>query len=423
MDQAEGRPARRSGTASLPARMSSHPSVRAVLARRAARAASDAVNGGLNGSATEAAVEGDTGAGAGAARGGRRTGVIDAGWLREVALRAGADDVAAVPLDRPELAGEREHVLRALPGTRSLISLVVRMNRDNVRSPERSVANQEFHRSGEIINAAAHRIVRQLQDAGHRAVNPSATFPMEMDRYPGRMWVVAHKTVAVAAGLGAIGIHRNVIHPKFGSFVLLATLLVDAEVSEYGQPIDYNPCLECKLCVAACPVGAIGKDGAFDFLACFTHNYREFMGGFTDWAETIADSVDGADFRSRVTDAENASMWQSLSFKANYKAAYCMAVCPAGEDVLEPYLEDRTEFMNLVLRPLQEKTETLYVLPGSAAAEHARRRFPHKTVREVGRAGRPAGSAARAEANAAVAAAEARAARQRSRVSSCSPEA
>ena len=72
-----------------------------------------------------------------------------------------------------------------------------------------------------------------------------------------------------------MGLHRNVIHPKFGSFVLLATVLVDAQVSQYGQALDYNPCIDCKLCVAACPVGAIGKDGEFDALACTTHNYRE----------------------------------------------------------------------------------------------------------------------------------------------------
>lgn len=180
-----------------------------------------------------------------------------------------------------------------------------------------------------------------------------------------------------------MGIHRNVIHPKFGNFILLGTILVDAPVSGYGKPLDYSPCLECKLCVAACPVGAIGKDGEFDFVACSVHNYREFMGGFTDWVQTIADSTDAADFRSRVSDAENASMWQSLSFKPNYKAAYCLAVCPAGEEVIEPYLDDRKSFMDMVLRPLQQKRETLYVLPNSAAEEHARRRYPHKQVKVV----------------------------------------
>jgi Fe-S-cluster-containing hydrogenase component 2 len=205
-----------------------------------------------------------------------------------------------------------------------------------------------------------------------------------MDRFPSeRIWVVAHKTVAVAAGLGVMGLHRNVIHPKFGNFILLATVLVDAEVSEYGRALDYNPCVDCKLCVAACPVGAIGKDGAFDALACTTHNYREFMSGFTDWAQTVADSEDAADYRSRVSDSESASMWQSLTSPPGYKSGYCVAVCPGGEDVLGPYLDDRKTFMDTVLRPLQDKKETLYVLPGSPAQEYAQRRFPHKPVKEV----------------------------------------
>jgi Fe-S-cluster-containing hydrogenase component 2 len=309
--------------------------------------------------------------------------VLDADWLRNICLAAGADDVAFASVDNPDLASEITYVQQALPGTRSYISLVVKMNRDNVRSTARSVANQEFHRSGEILNEAAHRITRTLEDRGYRALNPSATFPMEMDRYPGRIWVVAHKPVAVAAGLGVMGIHRNVIHPRFGNFILLATILVDTVISGYGQPLDYSPCLACKLCVAACPVGAIGKDGQFDFVACSTHNYREFMGGFTDWVQTVADSSDAEDFRSRVTDAENASMWQSLSFKPNYKAAYCLAVCPAGEDVIEPYLDDRKEFMDRVLKPLQDKRETLYVLPNSAAKAYAEKRFPHKPLRIV----------------------------------------
>ncbi|AQA03866.1 (4Fe-4S)-binding protein [Mycobacterium sp. MS1601] len=329
-------------------RIADHPTVRAVLARNRAK-----------------------------------PGVIDADWLRQVCLDAGADDVGFASVADPALASESHHVEAALPGARSYLSLVVKMNRDNVRSTARSVANQEFHRTGEIINGAAHRITRALQDAGHRALNPSATFPMEMDRYPGRIWVVAHKPVAVAAGMGVMGIHRNVIHPRFGNFILLATVMVDAEISNYSVPLDYSPCLECKLCVAACPVGAIGKNGEFDFMACSVHNYREFMGGFTDWAQTIADSADARDFRERVTDSENASMWQSLSFKANYKAAYCLAVCPAGEEVIEPYLEDRKGFMDLVLKPLQDKAETLYVLPGSAAQAHAQKRFPHKPVKVV----------------------------------------
>jgi hypothetical protein len=61
-----------------------------------------------------------------------------------------------------------------------------------------------------------------------------------------------------------------------------------------------------------------------------------------------------------------------------------MAVCPAGEDVLGPYLDDRKEFLKTVLRPLQEKEETIYVTPASPAKQHVERRFPKKTVKVVG---------------------------------------
>jgi hypothetical protein len=39
--------------------------------------------------------------------------------------------------------------------------------------------------------------------------------------------------------------------------------------------------------------------------------------------------------------------------------------------------------MDLVLKPLQEKKETLYVLPNLRAEEHAQRRYPHKPVKVV----------------------------------------
>jgi Fe-S-cluster-containing hydrogenase component 2 len=181
-----------------------------------------------------------------------------------------------------------------------------------------------------------------------------------------------------------MGIHRNVIHPRFGDFILLGTVLIAAEATAYDQPLSYNPCLECKLCVAACPVGAIGSDGHFNFSACYTHNYREFMGGFTNWVEQIADSKDARDYRQKVADTESASMWQSLSFGANYKAAYCLAVCPAGEEVIGPYLTDKAGHLWDTVRPLQDKEETVYVVPGSDAEEHVARRFPHKTIKRVG---------------------------------------
>jgi len=310
--------------------------------------------------------------------------ILDHEWLRQVCLKAGADDVGFVEIDRAELADQKGDMLWLLPQTKSLIGFVVRMNRQNIRTPARSIANLEFHHTTDEANEIARKIVATLERIGVRAVNGGAVgFPMEADRWGSKMWIVSHKPVAVAAGLGRMGIHRNVIHPRFGNFILLGTVLLDAEVSEYSRPIDYNPCLECKLCVAACPTGAIGSDGSFDFSACYTHNYREFMGGFNDWVEKVADSKDALDYRKRVSGAESVSMWRSLSFGANYKAAYCLSVCPAGEEVIAPFLTDRKEFLKDVVKPLEDKVEAVYVVPDSDAEDYVARRFPHKKTKRV----------------------------------------
>jgi Fe-S-cluster-containing hydrogenase component 2 len=303
--------------------------------------------------------------------------------LRQLCLDSGADDVGFVSIDRPELDDQRADILRAFPATKTLISFVCRMNREPIRSVARSVANAEFHSATDETNEVGRRIVRALGSQGIAAVNPASGFPMEMSNFPDKIWVVSHKPVAVAAGLGQMGIHRNVIHPKFGNFILLGTVLVAAEVDTDSAPIEYNPCLTCKLCVAACPVGAVKADGQFDPGACLTHNYREFMQGFTDWVEQIADSPSALELRRKVTDQETASMWQSLSFGANYKAAYCMAVCPAGEDVIGPFLSDQAQFISNTLKPLQLKAETVYVVADSDAEKYVSRRYPHKASKRV----------------------------------------
>ena len=315
--------------------------------------------------------------------------VLDRAWLRELCLGAGADDVGFVQIDRSEIHHEREDILKAFPRTKTLISFAVRMNLEAIRSPARSIANLEFHHTGDHVNDVAHQIVRTIEAKGVRALNPAMGFPMEMDQFPGKIWVLSHKIVAVAAGLGQMGIHRNVIHPKFGNFILLGTILMDAEVATTDEPIDFNPCLECKLCVAAYPVGAIGSDGYFNFSTCYTHNYREFMGGFTNWVEQVAENQTAQEYQEKVSDAESASMWQSLSFGANYKAAYCMAVCPAGDDVISPFKEDRKGFVAEIVKPLQAKEETIYVVPGSDAKAHVTKRFPHKRMKPVGNGLRP----------------------------------
>jgi hypothetical protein len=61
-----------------------------------------------------------------------------------------------------------------------------------------------------------------------------------------------------------------------------------------------------------------------------------------------------------------------------------MAVCPAGDDVIAPFLTDRPQYLRDVVRPLQDKDETVYVVRGSDAEEYVARRFPNKHTKRVG---------------------------------------
>ena len=319
---------------------------------------------------------------------------LSARQLREMCIEFGVDDVGFVEIARPSLADQKTDILNVFPWTKTLISFVGRINRENLRSPARSIASLELHQVEERLSHAAHVFAASLERKGVRAATPAAGFPMEADRWRGKMHVVSHKPIAVAAGLGKMGLHRNVIHPVFGSFVLLNTVLIDAEMDEYNSPLDYNPCLDCKLCSIACPTGAIGPDGVYNPINCLTHTYRELVGGFTNWVENIADSKSSIDYRTRISDAETVSMWQSLAYGPCYKSVYCLAVCPAGDEVIPQYLDDKKGFIEDVVKPLQQKIETVYVLPGSDAESHVLHMFPHKKVKRVGNGLRPPSVAA-----------------------------
>jgi hypothetical protein len=57
--------------------------------------------------------------------------------------------------------------------------------------------------------------------------------------------------------------------------------------------------------------------------------------------------------------------------------------------VIGPFLADRKTHVKEVVRPLQEKEETIYVTKNSDAEDHVAKRFPHKRIKHVGNSLRP----------------------------------
>ncbi len=322
----------------------------------------------------------------------RSTGV-DPQWLRGLCIEAGADDAGFVEIDRPGIADQRNEFLDVFPPTRTVICIAHRLHRENTRTVAHSVANLEFQQAWKDANHTARTIASRLQERGFRALNVPVGFPMEIERWPAKMWLSIDKVNATEAGLGRMGWNRLVLHPKFGSSVVLGTILTDAELSSYSVPLEFDPCIECKLCVAVCPVGAVAADGHFDFVSCFTHNYRERMGGFADWIAQVVASRSLKDYRARVSDSETVSMWQNLSIGGQTRCDRCMAVCPAGEEAIGAFLEDRKGYIEATVNKMQDKLETVYVVPGSDADAYVGSRFPHKTAKRVSNGLRPASAA------------------------------
>ena len=307
---------------------------------------------------------------------------FSAAELRKICLEAGADDAGFVDIDRQALQKEREGILKVYPFTRSIVSVIKVMNRENIQSSARYVASDEYHSVGDEFAGIGRRILRRFNQLGIRGVVPTKSWPMDLNRWPGKIWDISHKILATEAGLGQMGMNRIVLHPKYGAFIQLNSILINAEMDEYSRPLTESPCIKCHLCAAVCPTGAISKDEPFDFAACSTHCYRDNMVGFQKWVETIISSKDLADYRSRFNDSETAFLWQSLMFRISYRCGYCVGVCPAGEEPKALYRQDKAAYLQQVVKPLQDRVEPVYVIAGSKA-ESAARRNPQKQVKAV----------------------------------------
>ena len=85
--------------------------------------------------------------------------------IKKICLEAGADDVCLVDLDRESLEKEREGILLVYSLARSLISIIRVNNRENIQSPARYVADEEYHHTGDKISGVSREILRRFFEA------------------------------------------------------------------------------------------------------------------------------------------------------------------------------------------------------------------------------------------------------------------
>ena len=74
---------------------------------------------------------------------------------------------------------------------------------------------------------------------------------------------------AVRAGVGFYGKNTMLITRRHGSWVVLGTLVTDVEI-EPTPPLELD-CGDCRLCIDACPTGALDEPGTLDATRCLSY--------------------------------------------------------------------------------------------------------------------------------------------------------
>ncbi len=276
------------------------------------------------------------------------------GQLKIKMKELGADDAGIVSIDSPLIADQREDILKIYPQTKALISFVIALNIHAIQTRNKPIMNYEAKNGLDRLHEASFKISRYFNDNGAAALSAAPAFPMDMTKWAGKIWDISHKPIAVAAGLGTIGINRCVLHPKYGTFILLGTILINTEFKDYDKPLEKEVCIHCYLCVKNCPARALSKEG-IDFLGCLNNSYRYFMPGFIDLVKDMAESKTVKKFEKKWPDDEILQMWQSLTYEGYYNCGYCISVCPAHLGKNYNKLEYEKEF-DLPIKHDQEKT-------------------------------------------------------------------
>ena len=108
------------------------------------------------------------------------------------------------------------------------------------------------------------------------------------------------RDLAQRAGLGWIGKNTNLIHPRIGSYFLLAEILLGFDL-EPDPPFAADRCGSCKRCIEACPTQCILPDRTLDARRCISYLTIELKGEIPlDLRERMGQWVFGCDICQMV---------------------------------------------------------------------------------------------------------------------------
>jgi epoxyqueuosine reductase len=101
------------------------------------------------------------------------------------------------------------------------------------------------------------------------------------------------REAAARAGVGFYGKNTMLITRRFGSWVVLGTLVTELEL-EPTPPLGLD-CGECTLCIEACPTGALDEPGTLDATRCLSYWTQSARDMPPEYAPELGVQVYGCD--------------------------------------------------------------------------------------------------------------------------------
>ena len=182
----------------------------------------------------------------------------------------------------------------------------------------------------EFSRSTCYRVARYVEGQHDSpAMTVPVSYPMDFST-PGKIGVgeVSLRHAAVAAGLGAFGLHNLVVHPRYGTRIIFAAVPTKLELAS-DPPVDENPCNGCALCIRACPAGALNDEGKTDMLKCLgnsqPHGMRASIAFWSRFGE-----VDSGEQKAMLQSPEYLSLYQAGFIGYQYFCFHCLAACPVG---------------------------------------------------------------------------------------------
>jgi epoxyqueuosine reductase len=101
------------------------------------------------------------------------------------------------------------------------------------------------------------------------------------------------REAAARSGVGFYGKNTLLITRRHGSWVVLGTIVTEAEL-EPTPPLGID-CGECRLCIDACPTGALDDPGVLDATRCLSYWTQSRASTPAEYREAFEDRVYGCD--------------------------------------------------------------------------------------------------------------------------------